>query len=137
MRAAESVATTVTTVVTPRIPDLPGLAGVDYLTSTTAMELTELPESLVVLGGGYVGLEQAQLFAHLDVPVTVVGRFAPHREPEIAAVLRECSPTTASPWSRSAGWPWPAGDRAATTGGHRPVRRHRRPGSGGGGGEDR
>jgi mercuric reductase len=73
----------------PHIPDLPGLAGVDYLTSTTAMELTRLPESLVVLGGGYVGLEQAQLFAHLGVPVTVVGRFAPHTEPEIAAVLRE------------------------------------------------
>ncbi|RBY92459.1 mercury(II) reductase [Blastococcus sp. TF02-8] len=73
----------------PHIPDLPGLAGVDYLTSTTAMELTRLPESLVVLGGGYVGLEQAQLFAHLGVPVTVVGRFAPHTEPEIAAVLRQ------------------------------------------------
>ena len=73
----------------PHIPDLPGLADVDYLTSTTAMELTGLPESLVVLGGGYVGLEQAQLFAHLGVQVTVVGRFAPHTEPEIAAVLRE------------------------------------------------
>ena len=73
----------------PHIPDLPGLAGIDYLTSTTAMELTRLPESLVVLGGGYVGLEQAQLFAHLGVQVTVVGRFAPHTEPEIATVLRE------------------------------------------------
>ncbi|SEM00907.1 mercuric reductase [Blastococcus sp. DSM 46786] len=73
----------------PHIPDLPGLAGVDYLTSTTAMELTRLPESLVVLGGGYVGLEQAQLFAHLGVQVTVVGRFAPHTEPEVATVLRE------------------------------------------------
>lgn len=72
----------------PHIPDLPGLADVDYLISTTAMELTRLPESLVVLGAGYVGLEQAQLFAHLGVKVTIVGRFAPHTEPEIAAVLR-------------------------------------------------
>lgn len=72
----------------PHIPDLPGLAEVDQLTSTTAMELTRLPVSLVVLGAGYVGLEQAQLFAHLGVRVTVVGRFAPHTEPEIAAVLR-------------------------------------------------
>jgi len=72
----------------PHIPDLPGLGGVDYLTSTTAMELTRLPQSLVVMGGGYVGLEQAQLFAHLGVQVTVVGRFAPHTEPEIAEVLR-------------------------------------------------
>jgi mercuric reductase len=52
------------------------------------MEQQRLPASLVVLGAGYVGLEQAQLFAHLGVPVTVVGRFAPHAEPEIAAVLR-------------------------------------------------
>ncbi|MDK3257378.1 mercury(II) reductase [Blastococcus capsensis] len=73
----------------PRIPDLPGLADVDHLTSTTAMELISLPESLVVLGAGYVGLEQAQLFAHLGVQVTIVGRFAPRTEPEIAAVLRE------------------------------------------------
>jgi mercuric reductase len=72
----------------PHIPDLPGLDCVEHLTSTTAMELTELPSSMVVLGGGYVGLEQAQLWAHLGVAVTVVGRFAPHTEPEIADVLR-------------------------------------------------
>jgi mercuric reductase len=79
----------VATGVAPHIPDLPGLGQVDYLTSTTAMEQQQLPASLVVLGGGYVGLEQAQLFAHLGVRVTVVGRFAPHAEPEIAQVLRE------------------------------------------------
>ncbi len=79
----------VATGVAPHIPDLPGLDQVDYLTSTTAMEQQQLPASLVVLGGGYVGLEQAQLFAHLGVRVTVVGRFAPHTEPEIAQVLRE------------------------------------------------
>jgi mercuric reductase len=79
----------VATGASPHIPDLPGLAEVDYLTSTTAMEQQELPRSLVVLGVGYVGLEQAQLFAHLGVQVTVVGRFAPHTEPEIAAVLRQ------------------------------------------------
>jgi mercuric reductase len=79
----------VATGVGPAVPDLPGIADVDYLTSTTAMELSELPESLVVLGGGYVGLEQAQLFAHLGSRVTLVGRFAPQTEPEIAAVLRQ------------------------------------------------
>ena len=73
---------------TPHIPALPGLNGVEYLTSTTAMELTDLPSSMIVIGGGYVGLEQAQLWAHLGVQVTVVGRFAPHAEPEIANVLR-------------------------------------------------
>jgi mercuric reductase len=72
----------------PQVPDLPGLSEVEHLTSTTAMEQEQLPGSLVVLGGGYVGLEQAQLFAHLGVHVTVIGRFAPHTEPEVAAVLR-------------------------------------------------
>ena len=72
----------------PDRPDLPGLDRVDYLTSTTAMELEVLPESLIVIGAGYVGLEQAQLFAHLGSHVTLVGRLAPHAEPEMAAVLR-------------------------------------------------
>lgn len=72
----------------PAIPPLPGIGAVGPLTSTTAMELTDLPESLVVLGAGYVGLEQAQLFAQLGVPVTLIGRFAPHAEPETADVIR-------------------------------------------------
>ena len=73
----------------PATPHLPGLGSVDWLTSTTAMELTELPTSLVVIGGGYVGMEQAQLFAGLGSQVTLVGRLAPHAEPELAAVLRD------------------------------------------------
>jgi mercuric reductase len=72
----------------PHVPDLPGLDQVEHLTSTTAMEQQDLPDSLVVVGGGHVGLEQAQLWAHLGVAVTVVGRYAPHTEPEIADVLR-------------------------------------------------
>jgi mercuric reductase len=72
----------------PAHPNLPGLDDVEYLTSTTAMEQQQLPESLVVIGGGYVGMEQAQLFAHLGSRVTLVGRLAPHTEPEIALVLR-------------------------------------------------
>lgn len=73
----------------PDRPDLPGLDEVDYLTSSTAMEQHLLPASLVVIGGGYVGMEQAQLFAHLGTRVTVVGRLAPRAEPELVAVLRE------------------------------------------------
>jgi len=73
----------------PGVPDLPGLDMVDHLTSTTAMELTVLPETLMVIGGGYVGMEQAQLFAGLGTSVTVVGRLAPHTEPEMAAVMRD------------------------------------------------
>jgi mercuric reductase len=66
-----------------------GLDKVDWLTSTTAMELPELPSSLVVIGGGYVGMEQAQLFAHLGSTVTVIGRLAPRSEPELVSTLRE------------------------------------------------
>ena len=72
----------------PARPALTGLDDVDWLTSTTAMELTELPESLVIVGGGYVGMEQAQLFAHLGSRVSLVGRLAPRSEPELAERLR-------------------------------------------------
>ena len=75
----------------PHIPDIPGLADSGYLTSTTAMELARLPESMLVIGGGYVALEQAQLFAHLGTEVTIVVRseIARGEEPEIAAALRD------------------------------------------------
>lgn len=73
----------------PAVPELDGIAEVPFLTSTTAMELTELPSSLVVVGGGFVGMEQAQIFADLGVEVTLVGRLAPDTEPELREVMRE------------------------------------------------
>lgn len=69
----------------PDAPGLPGLADVEYLTSTTAMELTQPPERLVAIGGGFVGLEQSQLFARWGSHVDLVGRAAPRAEPEMAA----------------------------------------------------
>ncbi len=65
-----------------------GLDEVEYLTSTSGMEQTSLPESLIVIGGGYVGLEQGQLFAQLGSTVTIIGRIAPAAEPEMASILR-------------------------------------------------
>ncbi len=65
----------------PRIPALPGLAEAGYLTSTTAMKLTELPARVVTIGGGFVDTEQSQLLARLGAKVTVVGRLAPRSEP--------------------------------------------------------
>jgi mercuric reductase len=75
----------------PHIPEVPGLAESGYLTSTTAMELDHLPESILVIGGGYVALEQAQLFKHLGTRVTMLvrSRLARCEEPEIAAGIRE------------------------------------------------
>ena len=72
----------------PAVPELAGLDSVDWLTSTTAMELEQVPRSLVVIGGGYVGLERAQLLARLGARVSLVGRVAPRAEPELAERLR-------------------------------------------------
>jgi pyruvate/2-oxoglutarate dehydrogenase complex dihydrolipoamide dehydrogenase (E3) component len=80
-------------------PSRPALAGIDNvptLNSTTIMELDRVPEHLLVLGGGYVGLEFGQLFRRLGSSVTVVQRGA-HllaREDddvadEVAAILRQ------------------------------------------------
>lgn len=75
---------------TPWAAPIEGLEQAGYLTSTTAMELQRLPASLIVLGGGYVGLEQAQLFARLGTDVTVLtrSRLASFEEPEISAALQ-------------------------------------------------
>ena len=56
----------------PRIPRIAGLEAVPYLTNRTLMELTELPEHLLVLGGGYIGLEFGQMFRRFGSAVTVV-----------------------------------------------------------------
>jgi mercuric reductase len=90
-RSMEAVHYLVATGAEPRIPDIPGLAASGYLTSTTAMELDHLPESMLVIGGGYVAIEQAQLFAHLGTRVTMLVRsqLAGREEPEIAAGIRE------------------------------------------------
>jgi len=76
----------------PWIPPIAGLEQAGYLTSATAMELTELPESLLVIGGNAVGLELAQLFARLGVTVTVaeaLDRLAPFDEPEVSAAIED------------------------------------------------
>ncbi|MEC5182172.1 mercury(II) reductase [Arthrobacter sp. CG_A4] len=74
---------------TPWAPQVPGLQETDYLTSTTAMELEEVPKSLLVVGGGYVALEQAQLFARLGSNVTMLvrSRLASAEEPEASRAL--------------------------------------------------
>ncbi|MDT7858094.1 mercury(II) reductase [Rubrivirga sp. S365] len=56
------------------VPDVPGLADSGYLTNETVWDLTEAPDRLVVLGGGYVAVETAQAFARLGVPVTLLQR---------------------------------------------------------------
>lgn len=77
---------------TASVPPIPGLEETGYLTSTTAMAIDRLPESLVVVGGSSVGLELGQLFAGLGTKVTVVeaqGRLAPGEEPEVSAWITQ------------------------------------------------
>ncbi len=76
----------------PSIPAIPGLDTVDALDSTSAMTLDALPASMLVLGGGPVGVELGQMFARFGVKVVIVQRGAhllPAEDPEIAQVLRE------------------------------------------------
>ena len=56
----------------PNILPIPGIENVEYLTSETLLELTELPSHLLIVGGGYIGLEFAQIFHRLGSKVTIV-----------------------------------------------------------------
>src|SRR5258708_7598966 len=75
----------------PSVPPIPGLAGAGYLTSTTALELREVPRDIAVIGANAVGLEMGQLFLHLGARVTfleAMPRITPAEEPETSEVLR-------------------------------------------------
>jgi pyruvate/2-oxoglutarate dehydrogenase complex dihydrolipoamide dehydrogenase (E3) component/uncharacterized membrane protein YdjX (TVP38/TMEM64 family) len=74
----------------PLVPAIPGLAEVDYLTSDNLWALRELPERLVVLGGGPIGCELAQSFARFGSRVTQVEmlpRLLPREDIEVSALM--------------------------------------------------
>ncbi|HEV3122601.1 MAG TPA: mercuric reductase [Isosphaeraceae bacterium] len=80
----------------PAKPQLPGLDEVRTLDSTSIMELDAVPEHLLILGGGYIGLEFGQMFRRFGSRVTIVQRsrqLLPREDPDvaeaIAAILRE------------------------------------------------
>lgn len=58
----------------PSVPDIKGLDTVPYLTSTSILELRELPEHLLIIGGGYVGMEFAQMYRRFGSRVTMIVR---------------------------------------------------------------
>ncbi|MCR4341220.1 MAG: mercuric reductase [Gemmatimonadaceae bacterium] len=64
----------VNTGLSPAIPPIEGLDRAPYLTSSSIMELSEVPKHLIVIGGGYVGLEFAQMFRRFGSSVTVLQR---------------------------------------------------------------
>lgn len=73
------------------LPPIAGIDAVAYLDSTRALELATLPESLLVIGGGVIGCELAQLFARAGVRVTLCcrSRLLPEGEPEVSAALTD------------------------------------------------
>ncbi|WP_022823684.1 FAD-containing oxidoreductase [Hymenobacter norwichensis] len=76
----------------PASPPLPGINQVPYLTSSTILELEELPAHLIIVGAGAVGLEFAQLFRRLGSQVTIVERnprLLPHDDEDVATAVAE------------------------------------------------
>lgn len=73
------------------LPVINGIQSVPVLNSTTALELDKLPESLLVIGGGYIGCELGQMFARAGVKVMICfrSRLLPEAEPEISGALAE------------------------------------------------
>ena len=76
----------------PAIPPIDGIEDVDYLTSTEALTLTERPDSLVIVGGGYIAAELGHFFGTFGTDVTIVGRrptLLPSADDEVAEAFTE------------------------------------------------
>jgi pyruvate/2-oxoglutarate dehydrogenase complex dihydrolipoamide dehydrogenase (E3) component len=76
----------------PSIPPIQGLDQAGYLTNASLMQLTELPEHLLILGGGYIGLEFGQMFRRFGSRVTVVHsaeQILPREDADVASELQQ------------------------------------------------
>ncbi len=76
----------------PFIPPIKGVDSVDYLTNETLLQLEELPDSLIIIGGGYIGVEFGHFFAAMGTKVTILEMMeslVPVEEPEIYELLKE------------------------------------------------
>ncbi len=75
----------------PESPPVEGLRGIDFLDNASIMRLTEVPEHLLVLGGGYIGMEFGQMFCRFGSRVTIVQRerqILPHEDADVAEALQ-------------------------------------------------
>ncbi len=71
---------------------IPGLAEIGYLTNRDALMLQKVPASLIVIGGGYIGIEFAQMYARFGASVTILSRsprLMRHEEPELSERLAQ------------------------------------------------
>jgi dihydrolipoamide dehydrogenase len=76
----------------PLVPPIDGLDKVDYLTSTDALYLREQPDSLVVMGGGYIAVELGYFFESMGTDVTVIemmDSLVPREDPEVAEAFTD------------------------------------------------
>jgi pyruvate/2-oxoglutarate dehydrogenase complex dihydrolipoamide dehydrogenase (E3) component len=76
----------------PLVPDMPGVDSIPFLTSTTVLDLEAVPSHLLVVGGGYVGLEFAQMFRRFGAEVTVIDknpRLAVHEDADASDVIHD------------------------------------------------
>ena len=76
----------------PALPSVPGLDQVPYLTSSSALELDELPDHLLVLGGSYLGVELGQMFRRFGARVSIVERqsqLLAREDRDVAATIAE------------------------------------------------
>lgn len=74
----------------PLIPPIDGIEEAAYFTSDTIFDMDTIPESMVIIGGGIIGVELACIFASLNVPVSIVemnDRIVPSEEPEASKAL--------------------------------------------------
>ncbi len=74
------------------VPPVPGLAKVPWMDNAAILELDEVPEHLLIIGGGYIGIEFAQVFRRFGAEVTIVQKNAqimPREDADIAAAIRE------------------------------------------------
>jgi len=76
----------------PEVPTITGLDKTDYLTSDTVLQIDKPPESMVIIGGGYVAMEYSHFFSSIGTKVTVIQRaprILPEEEPEISELLKQ------------------------------------------------
>ncbi|MFQ6088622.1 MAG: mercury(II) reductase [Candidatus Methanofastidiosia archaeon] len=74
------------------IPSIEGIDKIDYLTNIEVLQLKELPKSMIILGGGPLGIEFAQMFSRFGTEVCLLQkaeRIVPREEPELADLLQE------------------------------------------------
>jgi mycothione reductase len=73
------------------VPPIKGLENVNYLTSDTVLELQSAPDSIIIVGGGYIGMEYGHFFSATGTKTTVIQRpyrVLPDEEPEISDLLK-------------------------------------------------